>query len=74
MIAAPLSIVAMRISCPGQSTNDTCLETCIRRFQTGEATEGAEELRRTLAPYKEVTLALSCSTTCKLLPRGIVDT
>lgn len=24
MTAAPLSMVAMRMSCPGQSTNDTC--------------------------------------------------
>ena len=29
MTAAPLSIVAMRISCPGQSTNDTCLNSSI---------------------------------------------
>jgi hypothetical protein len=26
--AAPLSMVAIRMSCPGQSTNDTCLNTC----------------------------------------------
>lgn len=26
MTAAPLSMVAMRMSCPGQSTNETCLQ------------------------------------------------
>jgi hypothetical protein len=29
MTAAPLSMVAMRMSCPGQSTNDTCLISCM---------------------------------------------
>lgn len=29
MTAAPLSMVAMRMSCPGQSTKDTCLRMCV---------------------------------------------
>ena len=30
MTAAPFNIVAIRMSCPGQSTNDTCLNVVIR--------------------------------------------
>mmetsp|Transcript_485 Transcript_485/g.1154 ORF Transcript_485/g.1154 Transcript_485/m.1154 type:complete len:205 (-) Transcript_485:125-739(-) len=32
MTAAPLSMVAMRMSCPGQSTNETCLTSFILAF------------------------------------------
>jgi len=48
MTAAPASIVAIKISCPGQSTNETCLISCRVVPQSGvvhSITSGLLELK-----------------------------
>lgn len=44
MTAAPLSMVAMRMSCPGQSTKETCRMSFKRWPQPGRSQGGLSSL------------------------------
>ena len=49
MTAAPLSIVAIKISWPGQSTNDTCLTTLTEKIPSTKNKKSAHKVSTTAA-------------------------